>query len=113
MTKSGKVILAGIGLLFLQACTTTHTFVVHEPVRAGSAEPAKADSFGGAIEKTTNFECPSNSVVEVRVKRDLLNSLVGVLTLGFYQSTSIEYICGKNPDDDVPTLGSGAAGGDG
>lgn len=113
MAGSGKVIGAIAGLLFLQACTTTHIFVVQEPVRSGSAEPASADSFGGAIEKTTDVECASNTMVEVRVQRDWLNSLVGALTLGFYQKTSIEYICGKAPDDDVPTLGGADAGGDG
>jgi hypothetical protein len=104
MTGSGKVIAAVLCLLLLPSCTTRHIFFVGEPVRAGSAEVAHADSFA-VVEKSQDLECPSNSLVEVRVKRDLLNSLLGVLTLGIYQSTHIEYFCGKVPDDDVPVLG--------
>lgn len=92
-------------LLLSAGCTTTHTFKVPETVRGGIPEPASADSFATAIEKTTVVECPSNSMVELRVKRDFFNSLVGAITFGLYQKTSIEYICGKRPDDDVPSLG--------
>lgn len=107
----GSVILP-VGLLLLAGCTTTHTFVVPEPVRAGSPEPASADSFGTVIEKTTVVECPTNSMVEMRIKRDFFNSLLGAITLGLYQSTSVEYVCGKRPDDDVPVLGANGAPGE-
>jgi hypothetical protein len=112
MMRPVKVLALGLGLLSLQGCTTTHIFAVEDELfRGGSVEPAQARSFGGgAIEKPIPFECPTNSVVEVRVKRDLFNSLIGVLTLGLYQVTEIEYMCGKNPDDEPTTLGSGGGG---
>lgn len=106
-TNTLRSSVAAALLLLVTGCVTTHTFVVPEPVRAGSPEPASADSFGTAIERTEVVECPTNSMVEVRVKRDFFNSLLGVITLGLYQNTRIEYVCGKREDDDVPVLGGG------
>jgi len=105
--------LSLVAAITLSACSTTHFFVVGEPNRAGSAERASADSFGGAIEKTEVLECETNGVSEVRVKRGFFNSLLGAITLGGYQSTSIEYVCAKSEDDDIPVLGSPRTSGGG
>lgn len=94
-----------MGALLLSGCVSTHSFVVPEPVRVGSPEPARAESFANAVEQTTIVECATNSLVEVRVKRDFFNSLLGVLTLGLYQQTRIEYACGGIPDEDDTVLG--------
>ncbi len=110
LPKAASVLVLAV---LVSACSTTHFFVVQEPLRAGGPERASADSFGGAIEKTEVLECESNAVAEVRVKRDFFNSLIGAITLGAYQSTSIEYVCSKSEDDEVPVLGGSERGEEG
>lgn len=43
--------------------------------------------------------CNTNVLDEVRVKQNLGQSLVSVLTLGFYMPTTIEYVCANVPSD--------------
>jgi hypothetical protein len=43
--------------------------------------------------------CNTNVIDEVRVKQNLGQSLVSLLTLGFYMPTTIEYVCANVPSD--------------
>lgn len=105
MTKlplGGSVLIAA---LLLSGCSTTHHFQIELPVREGSAQPAKVESFGGAISNVEITQCGRSGVADVFVKRNFFESLLSTITLGGYQSTKIEYVCAKEPDGEVPTLG--------
>lgn len=43
--------------------------------------------------------CNTNLIDEVRVKQNLGQSLVSLITLGFYMPTTIEYVCANVPSD--------------
>jgi hypothetical protein len=43
--------------------------------------------------------CNTNLIDEVRVKQNLGQSLVSLVTLGFYMPTTIEYVCANVPSD--------------
>ncbi len=43
--------------------------------------------------------CTTNLIDEVRVKQNLGQSLVSLLTLGFYMPTTIEYVCANVPSE--------------
>ncbi|WP_298469183.1 hypothetical protein [uncultured Erythrobacter sp.] len=110
MTKLSLGGSACVAALLLSGCSTTHHFQIELPVREGSAQPAKVESFGGAIANVEILECESNGVADVFVKRGFFESLLSTITLGGYQSTKIEYVCAKEADGEVPTLGGSPEG---
>lgn len=103
-----RKLVGALAMLLLAGCSTTHHFQAELPVREGSFKPAEADSFGGAVSKAEVFNCGENGVADVFVKRSFFESLLSTLTLGGYQRTKIEYVCAKELDGDVPTLGGTA-----
>lgn len=48
-------------------------------------------------------DCQTNLIDEVRVHTNIGQSLISVLTLGFYQPTTIEYFCAKVPSGEGST----------
>jgi uncharacterized protein YaaN involved in tellurite resistance len=59
----------------------------------------QSSAIGWGASQTRNVaDCQSNVIDEVRVKQNVGQSLLSVLTLGFYMPTTIEYICAKVPN---------------
>ncbi|MDJ0644189.1 MAG: hypothetical protein QNJ15_15355 [Erythrobacter sp.] len=97
--------------LVLSGCSTTHHFQLELPVREGTFQKAEVESFGGAVAKNAILKCDSNGVADLFVKRNFFRDLLSTITLGGYQSTKIEYVCAKEADPEVPTLGGAETGG--
>lgn len=77
-----------------------HRLVVREPNPADQYyHPVSSSAVGwGAIEEQRVADkCDTSLLSEVRVKTSFLDSLVTVLTLGFYQPAHYQYRCSKAP----------------
>ncbi len=92
--------------LILIACIVTlagcaeHRLVVRTPNPGTPPTTVESAAIGwGASQKRTVVNCESNIIDEVRVKQNVGQALVSLLTLGFYMPTTIEYICGNVPSD--------------
>ena len=92
--------------LILIACVVTlagcaeHRLVVQRPNPGTPPTEIQSAAIGwGASQKRTVANCVSNIIDEVRVKQNVGQALVSVLTLGFYMPTTIEYICGNVPSE--------------
>jgi Bor protein len=92
--------------LILFACAVTlagcaeHRLVVQRPNPGTPPTQIQSAAIGwGASQKRTVANCDSNIIDEVRVKQNVGQALVSVLTLGFYMPTTIEYVCGNVPSE--------------
>jgi Bor protein len=75
-----------------------HRLIVKRPNPTGAPQTADSKAFGwGAVQRRTVAECSTNLIDEVRVKQNLGQALVSVLTLGLYMPTRIEYVCANVP----------------
>jgi Bor protein len=83
--------------LSLAGCAE-HRLIVKRPNPTGAPQTADSKAFGwGAVQRRTVAECSTNLIDEVRVKQNLGQALVSVLTLGLYMPTRIEYVCANVP----------------
>jgi hypothetical protein len=83
--------------LLLAGCAE-HRLVVQKPNPGKAPVEMESAAIGwGASQKRTVADCESNVIDEVRVKQNFGQSLLTVLTLGFYMPTTIEYVCAKVP----------------
>jgi hypothetical protein len=86
-------------LLLLAGCAE-HRLVVQQPNPGPEPVTVNSSAIGWGAAQTKNVaNCESNIIDEVRVKQNVGQSLVSVLTLGFYMPTTIEYVCGNVPSD--------------
>lgn len=86
-----------LSALTLAGCAE-HRLVVQNPNPGTPPTEIQSAAIGwGASQKRTVATCNSNIIDEVRVKQNVGQALVSVLTLGFYMPTTIEYVCGKVP----------------
>ena len=86
-------------LLLLAGCAE-HRLVVQRPNPGPPPTEVESAAIGwGASQKRTVANCESNIIDEVRVKQNFGQSLLTVLTLGFYMPTTIEYVCGNVPSE--------------
>jgi hypothetical protein len=86
-------------LLLLAGCAE-HRLVVQRPNPGGPPVTVESAAMGwGASQKRNVAECESNIIDEVRVKQNVGQALMSVLTLGFYMPTTIEYVCGNVPSE--------------
>jgi Bor protein len=84
-------------LLLLAGCAE-HRLVVQRPNPGGPPQTVNSAAIGfGAVQKRNVAECESNIIDEVRVKQNVGQALLSVLTLGIYMPTTIEYVCGNIP----------------
>lgn len=98
------VIISSCALLALSAPMLSgcaeHRLVVQRPNPGMPATTVESAAIGwGASQKRNVAECDSNIIDEVRVKQNLGQALVSVITLGFYMPTTIEYVCGNVPSE--------------
>lgn len=92
-----KTLAAAAALILLSGCAT-HRLAVQHPNPYGEPKRVNSTAFGwGALQKRTIAECDNSLIDEVRVKQNLGQSLLAVLTLGAVMSTSVEYVCAKTP----------------
>jgi hypothetical protein len=92
------LILASCFLL-LAGCAE-HRLVVQRPNPGPPPTTVESAAVGwGASQKRNVANCESNIIDEVRVKQNFGQSLISVLTLGFYMPTTIEYVCGNVPSE--------------
>jgi Bor protein len=86
-------------LLLLAGCAE-HRLTVARPNPGTPPTVVESAAIGwGAAQKRTVAACDSNIIDEVRVKQNFGQSLLTVLTLGFYMPTTIEYVCGNVPSE--------------
>lgn len=86
-------------LLLLAGCAE-HRLVVQQPNPGPPPITANSAAIGwGAAQNRIVAQCDSNIIDEVRVKQNLGQSLLSVLTLGFYMPITIEYVCGNVPSE--------------
>ena len=92
------VMLLGTALL-LGGCAE-HRLVVKQPNPGPPPTTVDSAAIGwGASQKRNVADCDSNIIDEVRVKQNLGQALLSVITLGFYMPTTIEYVCGNVPSE--------------
>lgn len=103
MRRVLAVVVAGA---MVTGCAT-HRLVVQHPNPYGEPHSVDSTAFGwGAVQRRTVAECDNSLLDEVRVKQNLGQSLVTVLTLGLVMPTTIEYLCAKTPVADGPSTDS-------
>jgi Bor protein len=86
-------------LLLLAGCAE-HRLVVLRPNPGTPPATVNSSAMGwGAVQTKNVAACESNIIDEVRVKQNVGQSLVSVLTLGMYMPTTIEYVCGNVPSE--------------
>jgi Bor protein len=89
-----------ISAFLLLAGCAEHRLVVQRPNPGPPPTEVQSAAVGwGASQKRTVANCESNIIDEVRVKQNFGQSLLTVLTLGFYMPTTIEYVCGNVPSE--------------
>ncbi len=89
--------LLPISLMLLAGCAE-HRLIVAKPNPGAAPVLVNSSAIGwGASQTRTVADCPSNLIDEVRVKQNVGQSLLSILTLGFYMPTTIEYVCAKTP----------------
>lgn len=95
-----KILIASVlafSSLALTGCAE-HRLVVKLPNPGPPPTTVESAAIGwGASQKRTVADCDTNIIDEVRVKQNVGQALVSVLTLGFYMPTTIEYVCGNIP----------------
>jgi hypothetical protein len=92
------LILASCFLL-LAGCAE-HRLTVLRPNPGTPPTLVNSSAMGwGAVQTKNVASCESNIIDEVRVKQNVGQSLVSVLTLGMYMPTTIEYVCGNVPSE--------------
>ncbi len=92
-----------ISAVLLSSCAE-HRLVVQRPNPDGEQAVVQSDAFLLPKGQPRNIaECQTNLIDEVCVKTNFGQSLITVLTLGFYQPTTIEYFCAKVPSDEGST----------
>jgi hypothetical protein len=85
--------------LLLTGCAE-HRLVVQRPNPGTPPVVVESAAIGWGASQTRNVAtCDSNIIDEVRVKQNVGQSLLTVLTLGFYMPATIEYVCGNVPSD--------------
>lgn len=86
-------------LLVLTGCAE-HRLIVPRPNPGGAPITVQSAAVGwGAAQEKSVVKCPSNIIDEVRVKQNVGQALLSLVTLGFYMPTTIEYVCGNVPSD--------------
>lgn len=95
-------------LIFLVAALlpgcAEHRLVVQRPNPDGEQAVVHSDAFFlPRGQPRTVADCQTNLIDEVRVHTNLGQSVLSVLTLGFYQPATIEYFCAKVPSDEGST----------
>lgn len=89
--------LLALSGLTLSGCAE-HRLVVQRPNPQPGPTTVESAAIGwGASQKRNVADCKSSIIDEVRVKQNVGQALVSVLTLGFYMPTTIEYVCGNVP----------------
>jgi hypothetical protein len=93
-----RPVLISLCLLLLAGCAE-HRLTVSEPKPGMAPVQINSSAIGwGASQSRNTAKCVSNRIDEVRVKQNVGQALLSVLTLGFYMPTTIEYVCSKpNP----------------
>ncbi|WP_229953846.1 Bor family protein [Parasphingorhabdus litoris] len=92
-----------VSAVLLSSCAE-HRLVVQRPNPDGEQSIVHSNAFLLPRGQPRNVaQCQTNLIDEVRVKTNFGQSLVSVLTLGFYQPTTIEYYCAKIPSDEGST----------
>jgi hypothetical protein len=87
--------------MMLTGCAT-HRLVVPEPNPIDGRQRVSSNAYGwGSVQRRTVARCDSNLIDEVRVRQNIGQALVTVLTLGFWMPTSIEYRCAKTPSPET------------
>lgn len=89
--------------LLLSACAE-HRLVVARPNPTGPPIGVNSNAYAfGTVQPRTVANCDTNIIDEVRVKQNLGQALLTVLTLGIYMPTRMEYICGNVPSPEGST----------
>jgi Bor protein len=89
--------LAILCVLLLAGCAE-HRLIVPKPNPGTAPVTVNSAAIGWGASQTRNVaDCQSNLIDEVRVKQNVGQALLSVLTLGFYMPTTIEYTCAKTP----------------
>ncbi len=92
-----------IGAVLLSSCAE-HRLVVERPNPDGEHAIVNSKAYLLPRGQPRNVaQCQTNLIDEVRVKTNFGQSLITVLTLGFYQPATIEYYCAKVPSDEGST----------
>ncbi|MEH6757599.1 MAG: hypothetical protein V7676_08810 [Parasphingorhabdus sp.] len=92
-----------IGAVLLSACAE-HRLVVQRPNPDGEQAIVHSNAFFLPKGQPRNVAaCQTNLIDEVRVHTNIGQSLLSVLTLGFYQPATIEYFCAKIPSGEGST----------
>jgi hypothetical protein len=92
-----RLVLVPLSLLLLAGCAE-HRLIVPKPNPGMAPVEVNSAAIGwGASQKRNVADCKSNVIDEVRVKQNVGQALLSVLTLGFYMPTTIEYVCAKVP----------------
>jgi Bor protein len=90
-----RPVLISLSLLLLAGCAE-HRLIVPKPNPGMAPVQVNSAAIGWGASQTRNVaDCKSNVIDEVRVKQNVGQSLLSVLTLGFYMPTTIEYVCAK------------------
>ena len=92
-----------VSAVLLSSCAE-HRLVVERPNPDGEHATVQSSAFLLPNGQPRNVaDCQTNLIDEVRVKTNFGQSLLTVLTLGFYQPATIEYFCAKVPSDEGST----------
>lgn len=85
--------------LSLQGCAY-HRLVTREPNPGDQfyhRVHSSALAWGAIEQQKVADKCETSLLSEVRVQTSLAQALASVLTLGFWQPSTVEYRCAKNP----------------
>jgi Bor protein len=86
------VLISSLALLLLAGCAE-HRLVVKQPNPGSAPQQVNSAAIGwGASQERNVANCPTNIIDEVRVKQNVGQSLLSILTLGIYMPTTIEYV---------------------
>ena len=95
-------VFAILSILVLTGCAE-HRLTVPRPNPTGAPVTVQSKTFGWGVKRHNEAaKCPTNLIDEVRIRQDFGQTLLSVLTLGFYASVRIEYVCANVPS----TIGS-------
>lgn len=106
--KEGNILQKRFGLILVSAVLLSscaeHRLVVQRPNPDGEHAIVNSKAYLLPRGQPRNIaDCQTNLIDEVRVKTNFGQSLITVLTLGFYQPATIEYYCAKVPSDEGST----------
>lgn len=92
-----------VSAVLLSSCAE-HRLIVERPNPDGEQAIVHSKAYLLPKGQPRNVaDCQTNLIDEVRVKTNFGQSLITVLSLGFYQPTTIEYFCAKVPSDEGST----------